>query len=457
MGPASGGPRSGTGGGGEAESPLRRWLAVALACIALLALPLLGWLLIPVPHAVLLSRAAPGERAAVTSIGPKQAASARPMTTARAVPAAPSALGAVSGVVLDPDGQPMAEAFVECVGGSSGATSRVSRTTDAAGRFELPLESAGCRATAHHPTLEPSDEIALVAGPSNVLRLARSGGITGLVVDEAGSPVTSYFLGVESFIAKDGESEVSAGGRMKRVESPGGTFELQGLYAGRYVLSAAAQGLPPAESDGVDVERGRTTAYVRIVLARGAILSGVVTDAATRKPVAGARVALDAFSGVGFAANRGAAPTMTDAAGAFSLSGVPRGLCSVRVDAPGYRQKIVSGLDARGGRTLRADIALTVLGDGGASSELTGIGAMLAPSPKGVMVAGIVPGGPAEKGGLKRGDRFTRIGRDSATDLTVSDAIQRLRGPEGTRVRVVVTRDGSGPVEVELVRDVIVR
>ena len=290
-----------------------------------------------------------------------------------------------------------------------------------------------------------------------MLRLARAGALRGIVVDEAGAPVTAYWLGVESFVAKDGQSEVAAGGRMRRFESPDGAFALEGLFSGRYVLSAAAQGLPPSQSGGVEVERGRTTAHVRIVLARGATLSGVVTDAETRRPVAGARVALDVFSGVAAAANHGAPPATTDASGAYTLGGFPRGPFSARVDAPGYRQKIVSGLDARGGRTVRQDVAVTPQGDGGAASELVGIGAMLAPSPKGVVILGLVPGGPAEKAGLLRGDRVARIDGESAADFTVADAIQRLRGPEGTRVRVGVAREGGASVEVTLMRETIVR
>jgi hypothetical protein len=447
----SGGPD-----GTDERASARSTFLIVLACVALLALPVLGFWLLPIPHAA---------RAAATAApAPATLATAARRTTPRATPAPsaqppadePASERSVGGVVLDPDGRPAAEAFVECVGGADEAVKHT-RTTDAEGRFVLPPEAAGCRATAHAPTSEPSDPVVLAAGMGNVLRLARAGGISGIVVDEAGAPVPSFWIGVESFVAKDGESEVSAGGRTRKVDSPDGTFTLEGLFAGRYVLSAASEGLPPGKSDGVDVERGRVTPYARIVLARGATLTGVVTDAQTGRPIAGAAVALDAFSGVGYAANRGVVLAITDAAGAFTLEGIPSGVFSVKVDAASYRQKIATGLDTHGGRALRQDLALTPQDDGGARSELTGIGAMLAPSPKGVMVAGIVAGGPAEKGGLERGDRIERIDGAGAGDLTVGDAIQRLRGPEGTRVTVVVNRDGSGPVEVTLVRDTIVR
>lgn len=452
---------SATGDAGDDRSGgLRRFVAIALGCLALLVLPIVGLLLFPAP------RAAPRPvtaRASATAIAtaplPAATAPSRPASAPRP-PSAPRAEpepGAISGVVLDPDGHPQADAFVECTGGTTRPDEKWTSRSDAEGRFLLPAEALGCRGEAHLPTAEPADSVVLVAGSGNVLRLARPGGIAGVVVDEAGAPVTSYWLDVESFVAKDGQSGVSAGGRMRRFDAPDGSFALEGLYSGRYVLSAAAEGMPPAKSEGVEVERGRTTSHVRIVLARGATLTGVVTDAETRRPIAGATLALDVFSGVASAASRGAAPVTTDASGAFSLGGVPRGPFSVRIEANGYRQKIAAGLDARGGKTMRQDFALTPQGDGGGSTELMGIGAMLAPSPKGVTILGLVPNGPAEKGGLAKGDRIARIDGEAAGDLPVGDVIQRLRGPEGTRVRVAVVREGGGSVEVTLTRENIVR
>lgn len=48
---------------------------------------------------------------------------------------------------------------------------------------------------------------------------------------------------------------------MRKVESPDGAFALDDLISGRYVLSAPAEGTPPSQSAGVDVERGRVTAH----------------------------------------------------------------------------------------------------------------------------------------------------------------------------------------------------
>ena len=89
--------------------------------------------------------------------------------------------------------------------------------------------------------------------------------------------------------------------------------------------------------------------------------------------------------------------------------------------------------------------------------SLVGIGAVLQEKNDYTTIRELVPGGPAEKAGLLRGDRVARIDGESAADFTVADAIQRLRGPEGTRVRVGVAREGGASVEVTLMRETIVR
>jgi membrane-associated protease RseP (regulator of RpoE activity) len=193
---------------------------------------------------------------------------------------------------------------------------------------------------------------------------------------------------------------------------------------------------------------------VRIVLPQSATLAGTVLDESTRKPLTGAIVHLD---GMTSGAPELVPPATTDERGAFSLVGVPPGPFSVRVEREGYKSRIVSGLRTRGASVVREDITLRPRGDGGAGSELEGIGAILAPSPAGIVVAGLVEGGPASQVGLRRGDRLARIDGVSAEEMTLTDAIQRLRGPEGSRVTIAVLRDGEGQIEVTVMRSRIER
>jgi protocatechuate 3,4-dioxygenase beta subunit len=359
----------------------------------------------------------------------------------------------VSGLVLDPEGKPIEAAFVSA--SCNGGEGSFAANSNEEGRFELAAEAAGCEATARHPGHIRSEPVRLTAGDRNTLRLSAGGSIAGIVVDERGAPVTSYLLAVESFQPSGEGGPRAPVGRSRPVSNPAGEFLLEGLPPGRYVLTASAEGRPPTRSSAVDVGVGSGARGVRIELARGARLTGTVLDAETRRPIADARVALDAVTSTGANAIAGAT---TDASGAYALEGVPPGPFSVRASAEGYRAKIVSGLTTRGAPSIREDILLQPHGDAGAGvSELVGIGAMLAPGSQGVLIAGLVDGGPAERAGIQRSDRILRIDGADATSMTVSDCVQRLRGPEGSRVSISLAREGSGDVEVTVVRATIVR
>jgi carboxyl-terminal processing protease len=55
-----------------------------------------------------------------------------------------------------------------------------------------------------------------------------------------------------------------------------------------------------------------------------------------------------------------------------------------------------------------------------------------------------MPGTPAGKAGLKRFDRIMKINNESTLNMPLDDAVQRLRGPAGSKVTIWVQRDGEG-------------
>ncbi len=172
-------------------------------------------------------------------------------------------------------------------------------------------------------------------------------------------------------------------------------------------------------------------------------------DAATRKPIAGAHVALDAFTATRAQSPR---PARSDDQGAYTLEGAPAGPFSVRVTHDGYRARVLTGLTTRGAPTLLQDVELNAVVDGGSNGEdFAGIGAFLAPTPRGVSFSRLVPDGPAEKAGIHPGDLIQRIDGADASALPVFQCMQNLRGPEGSRVTVQVEREGR-PVDVTIQR-----
>ena len=83
--------------------------------------------------------------------------------------------------------------------------------------------------------------------------------------------------------------------------------------------------------------------------------------------------------------------------------------------------------------------------------EMSGIGASLSQGARFVEVTMVLPGGPAEAAGVQVGDRIERIDGRSAESLSVNDCVQRLRGPEGTRVSVTLGR-GSQHIDLTITR-----
>ena len=418
----------------------RPWLLSTLMCAAMLVLPALTWLLAPHPHGFAPPPAPPSTApvAAPTTPPPTSTPhSVRPASFTRPPradsSATPAEAGPVAGIVLDVDGHPAKQATVRC----DDRDPPLVATTDDEGRFQLDAEAAGCTAVARHPEAVESERVALVAGASNMLRLSRGGGIEGDVVDERGAPVAAYMIAIESYQGRS--SDAAQTGQVKNVSDARGAFGWDRLVPGRYVLVASAEGRPPSQSRQVEVEIGRTSAHVRITLGRGATMSGRVIDAVTKKPLPGAVVMIDRATAT--RAGEALHPARADDAGAYTLEGAPmNGPFSVSVTREGYRQRIVTGLTARGSPTLHQDIELN---PGAGGQDFAGIGAFLAPAPTGVTFAGLVAGGPAEQAGLLKGDLIRRIDGADASEYTLSECMQNLRGPDGSRVTVQVERGGK--------------
>lgn len=430
----------------------RAWLTAALVSVGLLFLPFVVWLVLPAPPKISIPEilaatyeapAPPPKRTFAPGPSSRPVESERPSDE----PAA-----AVKGRVLGPDGAPVPRAFVGCT------DKEVSTVTELDGTYELPPAAIGCLASAHKAGFGSAANATLRAGEArtNTFELRGGGRIAGVVVDEKGAPVPKFMLAVEKFIG-EGSDDEGSNGRARTVESETGAFEMTNVTPGKYMLSVSSEGHPPAKSDTLEVDSGRSVTGVRIVLARGALLTGTVTDADTRKPLAGARIALDSVTSSGVSS----IPSVkSDDNGAYTLEGVPpSGPFSIRVEKDGYRSRIMSGLQARGSSQMTSDVALQPRGEGTTGdSELGGIGAILGPQAGafGAMVMGLTPDGPASRGGLQRGDWIVRIDGAATDAMTLPDCIQRLRGEPGTRVSVSVKR-GEQEMLFNLTRAVVVR
>ena len=87
------------------------------------------------------------------------------------------------------------------------------------------------------------------------------------------------------------------------------------------------------------------------------------------------------------------------------------------------------------------------------SSEFYGIGVSILQHRDGVYVQSVIPNTPADKAGLRYGDRFLQVDGKDATDWTSAEVSKNVRGEKGTAVKIKVGRAGAAqPLEFDIVR-----
>ena len=97
-----------------------------------------------------------------------------------------------------------------------------------------------------------------------------------------------------------------------------------------------------------------------------------------------------------------------------------------------------------------------------ASSDLTGsyqgIGAYvdMANDQSGIIIVSPIDGGPAEAVGIKGGDKIIKVDGESILGLSLNEAINLIRGPEGSSVLLTIDRIGEfEPIEIKVIREKI--
>lgn len=72
------------------------------------------------------------------------------------------------------------------------------------------------------------------------------------------------------------------------------------------------------------------------------------------------------------------------------------------------------------------------------------------------IIVSVVRGAPADKAGIRAGDRLIEIDGVSAQGLSIDEVVSRIRGPKGTKVTLtVIHADAASPVSITIVRDVV--
>lgn len=86
--------------------------------------------------------------------------------------------------------------------------------------------------------------------------------------------------------------------------------------------------------------------------------------------------------------------------------------------------------------------------------QVSGIGAQVEYQENALTVIAPITGSPAQKAGIKPGDRITEVDGVSLAGMSLTEAVDKIRGQRGTSVTLTIMRDGN-ELEYTLTRDTV--
>ncbi len=88
--------------------------------------------------------------------------------------------------------------------------------------------------------------------------------------------------------------------------------------------------------------------------------------------------------------------------------------------------------------------------------EFTGVGIQIGMKNQQLTIISPIEDTPGFRAGLAAGDKILKINEDWTKDMSIEQAVDKMRGPKGTAVRLMILRDNwDKPKEFKIVRDVI--
>jgi len=85
--------------------------------------------------------------------------------------------------------------------------------------------------------------------------------------------------------------------------------------------------------------------------------------------------------------------------------------------------------------------------------EFGGIGAHVTVEDGQITIIAPIADSPAEKAGIRAGDIILEVDSQSTSEMSLAEAVLKIRGPEGTPVRLLILHQGdTEPEEIEIIR-----
>ena len=200
------------------------------------------------------------------------------------------------------------------------------------GRYSLPLEDGEYQVSAEYAGYVPkgafdvSHTVDVDGDTEQIIDLWPEAIVTGRVVAN-GKGVASN---LSFFYQKDGSD--AANYNFKTIDSDdSGVFELDGAYGGDMNIDIAANGFVKQTLKDIHLEPGKTVDLGDIPMHTGVTVYGTVTDAETKKAIAGAKLkSIDRRGNV-------LMETTSDADGAYTFQTTDLHTIPIAVEANGYR------------------------------------------------------------------------------------------------------------------------
>jgi len=103
--------------------------------------------------------------------------------------------------------------------------------------------------------------------------------------------------------------------------------------------------------------------------------------------------------------------------------------------------------------TSYLDAEMQQLGFSSLEGEIEGIGAQVAIRDEQLAIIAPIADSPAAAAGIKAGDIVLEVDGKSTSEMSLAEAVLKIRGPKGTSVRLLILhQDESEPEEIEIVR-----
>ncbi|MCZ6796052.1 MAG: carboxypeptidase-like regulatory domain-containing protein, partial [Planctomycetota bacterium] len=261
------------------------------------------------------------------------------------------AAGMVAGRVIDLSGQPIPGASISVSDFSDGLQQRRA-VSDGNGIFRVQniasKDTVGIEVTHEEYGSYEAEEVAVGTTDLEVT-LSALGRVIGLVLDPDGQPAISFSVHPQPV----GDSATSARSRRKvkskTFNTTDGAFDYGGIPDGVYDVHVRVPLYSTVTRAEVRVVSGEVVDLGEIILEEGGQVTGHVLAAATRSPVAGARVRI--VQGLSRFKDRksstAAAVQVTGTDGSFAFTGLRDGTLSLEVTHQDFVRKRVSNVDTQ--------------------------------------------------------------------------------------------------------------